>query len=244
MDAIQSSEAAVLFSRGKVRVAIAVSAAPGAFWASRDVDGKPFGVSVDLAEALASAAGLPLELIPFENSSAITAAAVTDSWDVTFIPMDDDRARKIDFGPVYNIAESTFIVRAGSPIATLEEVDNSSVRVVAVADTTTLRACAAWLKHTSVAGFGSVDDIVGQLRDGKADAFAMSRDGLTVLSKALPGSRVLPGKFFGAKTAVAVPQNRKALLEFVSKFVEHAKASGRVRAIFDANGMADSPVAP
>lgn len=239
-----SLEAISLFPKGKLRVAIAVSATPGAFWASRDArTGEPVGVSVDLARALAGELGLPLALIEYENSSAITAAGPADRWDVTFIPMDDDRAKKIDFGPVYNVAESTFIVRAGSTIETLADVDRAGVRVVAVADTTTLRACAAWLKHTSVAGFASVDEIVGGLRAGEADAFAMSRDGLNVLAKELPGSRVLPGKFFGAKTAVATPQGHTDVLVYVSSFMVQAKENGLVRRVFDANGMQDSPVA-
>lgn len=228
----------------KLRVAIAISAAPGAFWASRDASGQPRGVSVDLARALAGELALPLELIIFENSSAITSAAATDGWDVTFIPMDDDRARKIDFGPVYNVAESTFLVRPGSSIASLADVDKPGVTVVAVADTTTMRAAAGWLKQTNVQGFNAVDDIVAGLRAGTADAFAMSRDGLTTLARDIPGSRVLPGQFFGAKTAVAAPQNRRELLAAASAFVEAAKANGLMRRIYDANDMKDSPVAP
>ena len=227
---------------GKLRVAIAISATPGAFWASRDAAGEPQGVSIDLASALAGELGLPMTLVPYENSSAITAAAAT-GWDVTFIPMDDERAKKIDFGPVYNVAESTFIVRAGSGVEKLAEVDRPGVRVVAVADTTTMRACAAWLKQNSVEGFDAVDDIVTRLRDGRADAFAMSRDGLNILARALPGSRVLPGQFFDAKTAVASPQNRPATLACASAFIEAAKAGGLMRRIYDSNGMADSPVA-
>ena len=122
-----------LLPHASLRVAIAISAAPGAFWASRDAQGRPFGVSIDLAKALAERLGAPLELVEFPNSSEITAAAARDKWDATFIPMDDDRAKKIDFGAVYNIAESTFLVRPGADIKTVQEVDRPGVRIAAVA---------------------------------------------------------------------------------------------------------------
>ncbi len=233
-----------LLPQARLRLAIAVSAAPGAFWASRDAAGKPFGVSVDLGLALAHRLGAPLELVEFVNSSAITAAANAGRWDVTFIPMDDERARKIDFGPVYNIAESTFLVRPGAPFASLAQVDRAGVRIAAVADTTTLRACAQWAKQTPVHGFAGIDEIVAKMRAGEIDAFAMSRDGLTSLAAALPGSRVLDGQFFGAKTAVATPHGRPELLAAASAFINDCKRDGKVREIFDANGMANSPVAP
>ena len=229
---------------GKLRVAIAISAAPGAFWASRDAaSGEPRGVSVDLARAFAAELGAPLELVVYENSSSITAAAARGEWDATFIPMDDDRAKKIDFGPVYNVAESTFLVRPGLSIATVADVDRPGVRVVAVADTTTMRACAAWAKQTAVTGYPTIDEVVAKLRSGEMDAFAMSRDGLTTLAAELPGSRVLPGQFFGAKTAVATPQGRPDMLARATAFMNTAKSSGLVRRIFDANGMEESPVA-
>jgi polar amino acid transport system substrate-binding protein len=233
-----------LLPAGKLRVAIAISAAPGAFWASRDPSsGEPRGVSVDLAKAFAAELGVPLQLVVYENSSSITAAAAKGEWDATFIPMDDDRAKKIDFGPVYNVAESTFLVRAGSSLASVAEVDRPGVRIVAVADTTTMRACEAWARQTRVTGFATVDEIVKKLKAGEMDAFAMSRDGLTALAAEIPGSRVLPGQFFGAKTAVATPQGRAELLARVGAFLQAAKSNGTVRRIFDANGMAGSPVA-
>ena len=233
-----------LLPHASLRVAVAVSAAPGAFWASRDAQGHPFGVSIDLAKALAERLGAPLELVEFPNSSEITAAAAHDKWDVTFIPMDDDRAKKIDFGAVYNIAESTFLVRPGLDIKTVQEVDKPGIRIAAVADTTTMRACSAWAKEAAIIGFSTIDLVLAALKSGAADAFAMSRDGLTTMAKEIPGSKVLPGQFFGAKTALATPQGRTELLTAANAFLEAAKADGTVRRIFDAHGMQGSPVAP
>ena len=81
-----------------LRVAIAISAAGGAFWASQDESGVFRGVTVDLAHALAADLGRTLQIVAYPNSNEITEDAARGAWDVTFIPMDATRAQKLDFG--------------------------------------------------------------------------------------------------------------------------------------------------
>src|SRR3954447_9590640 len=79
---------------GLLRVAIAVSAAGGAFWGLPGIDGgEPRGVSVDLARDFARRLGLTLKLVVYPNSDAITIAAAANAWDVTLIPYDSERAQ-------------------------------------------------------------------------------------------------------------------------------------------------------
>jgi polar amino acid transport system substrate-binding protein len=245
MQGVSKPAAKDIAPTGKLRIAIAISPAPGPFWAGRDPKtGEPRGVAIDLGRAMARDLGISADLVIFENSGAITDAASADAWDVTFVPMDAQRAKKLDFGPVYNVGESTFLVRAGAPVEKLEDVDKPGVKVVGVRDTTTIRAIGGWLKNTDVAGVANVESIMAQLKTGEADAFGMSRDALVDLSLTLPGSRVLPGFFFQAKTATAVPKDKPASLAFVTGFITRAKASGELRRIFDANGLGDQAVAP
>jgi polar amino acid transport system substrate-binding protein len=225
-----------------LRVAIAISAAGGAFWASRDESGAFRGVTVDLAHALAADLGRQLQLLAYPNSNEITEDAARGAWDVTFIPMDDARAQKLDFGPVYNASESTWLVRPGLALETQGDVDAPGVRPIAVANTTTGRAAAAFLKRTQLRGYATMPEIMDALRSAQGDAFAMSRDGLERLSRDLPGSRVLPGHFFEAKTAAAVPRGRNDMLETVTAFLRRAAQDGRLRTILDANDMREAEI--
>ena len=225
-----------------LRVAIAISAAGGAFWASQDEAGAFRGVTVDLAHALAADLGRDLRILAYPNSNEITEDAARGAWEVTFIPMDDARAQKLDFGPVYNASESTWLVRPGLALATQADVDAPGVRPIAVANTTTGRAAAAFLKRTEVRGYPTMTEIMEALRTGEGDAFAMSRDGLERLSRDLPGSRVLPGRFFEAKTAAAVPKGQSAMLEIVTAFLRRTAQDGRLRAILDANDMREAEI--
>src|SRR6187401_3471925 len=67
---------------GKLRVAIAISPAGGAFWSTKTDMGYA-GVPVDLGKEMAAKLGVPVEYVVHQNSGQITDAAAKDTWDVT-----------------------------------------------------------------------------------------------------------------------------------------------------------------
>jgi polar amino acid transport system substrate-binding protein len=162
---------------------------------------------------------------------------------VGFMPVDEERKTKVDFGPAYFMIESTYIVRAGLGIKTLAEVDQPSVRVIGVANTATIRAAAQSLKNTPITPVKSVEDSIAQLRSAEADAFALTHDALPPLAQQLPGSRILDGYFLQTGVAIAVGKNRPLALAYVTAFLEEAKANGLVRRALDDAGMRAFPVA-
>jgi len=93
---------------------------------------------------------------------------------VTFVPIDEERRKRLDFGPAYFIIESTYLVPAGSDIKSLSEVDRPSIRVIGIADTATIRAAARSLKNAKIAAVKSVSEATEMLRTGKADALALT----------------------------------------------------------------------
>ena len=83
-----------LIPTGKLRVAIAVAPAPSALYAVKDsTAGKFRGVTVDLGAALARKLGVPVEFLPHLASGEIQNSAASGKWDVTFMPVDEERAR-------------------------------------------------------------------------------------------------------------------------------------------------------
>jgi polar amino acid transport system substrate-binding protein len=226
---------------GKLRVAIGISAAGGAYWSTKTESGYA-GVPVDLGKAMADQLGLPVEYVAFPNSGQITDAAAKGAWDVSFLPEDAERAKKIAFGPIYEVAEATYIVKAGSAIKDFASLDQAGVNVAAVNNTTTMRGAEAHLKNAKVTGYQTFDEIFNLLKDGKVDAFALSRDQLNALAKKLPGSRVLDETFKQTVTAVAVPLNHPLSLEYATKFMKDAISGGLLRAAFDNNGLKDTPL--
>src|SRR5471032_485723 len=101
-------------STGKLRVAIAISPAGGAFWSTKTEAGGYAGVPVDLGKEIAAQLGVPVEYVIHQNSGQITDAAAKGTWDVTWLPKDPERETKMSFGPNYVVADATYIVKAGS----------------------------------------------------------------------------------------------------------------------------------
>jgi polar amino acid transport system substrate-binding protein len=227
---------------GRLRVALAMSSLGGPFWSAKDAAGKPTGVPVDLGKELARRLGVPVDYVTYENSGQITDAAAKGEWDVTFVPVDAERAKKLAFGPIYNVADATYLVRAGSPIQSAEQLDQPGVKVAAVANTTTMRGAARTLKNTTVVGYQSADEIVALLTKGEIEAFANLRDQLVPLSTRIPGSRVLPGAFQQTKTAIAVPLGRPNALAYASTFLDDVKTGGFLRRTLDGHGLNDTPI--
>jgi len=226
---------------GKLRVAIGISPAGGAYWSTKTENGYA-GVPVDLGKAMAAQLGVPVEYVAYPNSGLITDAASSGAWDVTFLPKDPDRETKMSFGPVYEIADATYIVKPGSTITNFQTLDQPGVKVAAVNDTTTMRGVIAHLKNTKVTGYRTYDEIFGLLKNGEIDAFALSRDQLNAMAKKIPGTRVLDETFKQTTTAVAVPLNHPLAFAFVTKFMMEAGASGLIRKAYDDNGLKDKPV--
>ncbi|HEX9465782.1 MAG TPA: transporter substrate-binding domain-containing protein [Alphaproteobacteria bacterium] len=229
---------------GTLRVGVGVAPVGSAFWATKDpATGAPRGVTVELGTALAQKLGVPVAIVVYNSSGEVTEAGATGAWDVSFMPVDAERAKKVEFGPTYFLTTSTYLVPAGSKIQTLADVDRPGVRVFGVANTTTIRSAERSLKTATLTGAASVDEVLTRLRAGEVDAIALGRESLSSLAEQLPGSRVLDGYFHATGTAIAVPKGRPAALAYVSEFIEEAKASGLVRQALDHNGIS-GPVAP
>jgi polar amino acid transport system substrate-binding protein len=227
---------------GKLRVAIGISAAGGAFWCNRTESGGFAGVPVDLGKEMAAQLGVSVDYVAFQNSGQITDAASKGVWDVTFLPEDPERKTKMSFGPIYEVADATYIVKAGSPITNFATLDQPSIKVAAVDNTTTMRGAQAHLKNATVRGYQTYDEIFNLLKNGEIDAFALSRDQLNRLAKQIPSTKVLDETFKKTVTAVAVPLNHPHALIFVTKFMTAARVNGILRKAYDDNGLKDTPI--
>jgi polar amino acid transport system substrate-binding protein len=236
--------AAQLIPSGVLRVGVVEAPRAGVFFVARSAPGgAPSGVTVALGAALAHELGVPVEYAVFPNSGACTEALSTAAIEVGFMPVDATRREKVAFGPAYYLLESTYMVSHASGITTLADVDAPHVRVVGIANTTTIRAAARTLSHTAPLPCESVELALAALREGRADALALSRDSLQALLADVPGARLVAGGFQRTGIAIAVPPGRPAALAYASAFLEQAKASGLVRRCFDAAGLADEAVA-
>ena len=229
---------------GRLRGGVVLAPERSAFFVIKDASNTLRGVTVDLLRGFADALKLPLQLHIYQNSGQLTDALAHADRDIAFMPQDAMRAKKVDFGPAYCLIESTYLVPAGSSIKSIEEINRPGVRIVAIANTTTMRSACRTAPQAHVEEVASVERMIDMARNGEGDAFALSQDSFAMLLSGLPGARVLPGHFQQTGIGVAVPKGRPAALKLASELLQEAKASGAVRRALDAAGFRDTGVAP
>jgi len=228
---------------GTLRGGVVIAPAPTTFFARNEPDG-PRGVTVDLLRFFAQRLALPLEFMLFPNSGEATDAVASAACDVAFMPKDAARAARLPFGPAYFNIESAYLVPAGSQLRSNDDVNRAGVRIVAIANTTTMRSARRTAPLASVQEVATVDEMMDMARNGQGDAFALSKDSFVALLPHVPGARVLPGNFQETGICVAVPPERPAALAIVNDLLGEAKRNGVVRRALDAAGFADAEVAP
>src|SRR6187397_1980964 len=228
---------------GKLRVGVAVAPSASPLFVVKDKVGQPRGVTVDLAHELANELGVPLELMAAPNTGELVDALEAGRIDASFMPVDDERKKRIALGPVYFQVESTYMVTERSGIKTVGEVDRVGVRVVGIANTTTIRAAGRTLKNSAIKAVQSVGEAIEMMSGGKADAFALSRDSLPPFVANLPGSRIVEGGFQFTGVAIAVAKGRPEALACVTAFLDNAKRLGAIKRAFERAGLAHLDVA-
>ena len=238
-DAVRSESAPT----GRLRFGVVAAPERTAFFVVKNADGQPEGVTVDLARELARRLGVPVEFTVTASSGELTELLGAAKLDAAFMPPDEERRRRLDFGTLYNVSENTYLVPAGSKVRTVADVDYAGARVVAIDGTATSRTAGRLLKQAKVTLVKSVDQALEMLRAGKADAFALSRGSLAPLVGRVPGSRITEGSFNRIGAAIALPKNRPNALSYATAFVEEAKASGLVQRTFEKHGLKDAQVA-
>jgi polar amino acid transport system substrate-binding protein len=229
---------------GRLRVGVVFAPAASPFFVMLRGDDTPEGVTVDLGIALAAQLQLPIDFLVVPNSGELTDAVEAGAVDVAFMPIDEQRKQRVDFGPAYFLAESTCLVREEAAFRTNADLDRPGVRVVGIANTTTIRSAERLLKSATVIAAASVTEAIDMFRQGKADAFALSRDSLRPYCREIAGVRILDGHLQTTGVAIAVPKNRPLALAYASAFLEEAKRSGLIRRAFDKAGLQLDQVAP
>jgi len=232
-----------LFPTGKIRVGIAYAPAPTPVFGAIGAQGEIHGVQRDIATALAKQLSVPLDIVVKATTGELTEACATGAIDIGFMPIDEERRKRLDFSPAYFVIESTFLVTRDD-LKTLADVDRPDVTAVGIDGSTTMRAAARTLKQAKVVTAKSVDEAMAMMKGGAAQAFALTHDVLPKLQKQLPGSRILDGAFQVTGVAISVRKDRPAALAFLTDFVTEAKRDGTIRRAFDNAGLKELSIAP
>jgi polar amino acid transport system substrate-binding protein len=195
----------------------------------QDTAGKPDGVSVRLAEALAAHLGRPLRIVPMEFSGLIPALK-TGNLDLVLSSMTktEERSKSIAFSNPYAKTGLALLVRKKSDIQAVEGLKTGKSVTVAVKAATTGETWA--LKNLASAKRVVFEDpaaCVLEVVQGRADAFIY--DQLSVFKYATKNAaeaRALLTPFAEESWAIGLAQGNDVLRTEVNAFLESFRAQG------------------
>ena len=117
--------------------------------------------------------------------------ARTNAWDVAFLVMEQSRAAEADFTPPFMQSDFTYLVRPGSTIRSVADVDQAGVRIVVPRGDASELYLTRTIKRAELVRTESITAAVDLLRTGNGDAYAGPPPNALDEAIRLPGSRVL-----------------------------------------------------
>jgi polar amino acid transport system substrate-binding protein len=169
-----------LLPTGKLRAALIVS---NPVLVTRRADGTFGGVSVVVARALAAHLGVPVDLKPYDNPARYNESLAADDWDIGLAARDPSRVEHLAFSVTFMEVDNGYVARPGVKIA----VAQGNAR-----DTVLRRL----IKNAEIVPVpGGFEPAREALATGKADVYGENLHLAHRIADALPGARVLPGRF-------------------------------------------------
>jgi len=207
-------------------------------------NGDPTGVSPEVAAEIARRLGVPVAYKTYPTPGELADDAANDAWDIGNIGAEPKDVETISFTAAYTEIEATYLVPAGSPIQSIEEVDKPGIRIAV----TGRAAYGLWLqrniKHAELIKTDTLDSSLEAFLDQKLDVLAGLKPRLLTDIAQVPGGRILDGKFSAVQQAVGTPRKNTAAAEWLVRFVEEAKASGLIASCIEKHNVKGLSVAP
>lgn len=192
-----------------------------------DEKGKPAGIGVELAEALAAKLGRKLEIQNYSFDGLIPALR-TGRIDLIISSMtaNEERAKVIDFSVPYMNTGLAILVAAKSDIQSIEDLKKPGRRIAVKKGTTGDTYVRDHLKGATALILEAEAACTLEVVQGKADAFIYDQMSIFQFAKKNPTTtRGLLKPFQGESWAIGIKKGNAELKKQVDAFVTDFKAS-------------------
>lgn len=234
---ITSEQAIKLFApTGKLRASINLG---NPVLARRDAPTElPYGVSIDMARALAERLGVEIEFVVFTSASQSVDAVGNDQADIGFFAIDPKRGETIAFTNAYLHIEGWYAVRQESAIQAIEEVDRPGTRIAVGKGSAYDLFLSREIKHAELVRAPNPQSVTPLFVEQNLDVVAGVRQQLELDMQRYPGLRLLPDRFMVIRQAMGLARRRgDEALAYLGAFVEDLKASGFIAQALDRHGI-------
>lgn len=221
------SAVAALCPTGTLRAALIAS---NPVLVTRRADGSLGGVSVAVAHALAGHLGVPIELKPYDNPARYNESLATDDWDIGLAARDPSRAEHLVFSTTFMEVDNGYVARPDATPTNADEVDRPGIRVAVAQGSAPHTVLRHLIKNAEIVPIpGGFEPAREALATGKADVYGENLHLAYRIADALPGSRVLHGRFNVVQMAVGVRKRAASELPTVDAFLNQIRSDGTVQ---------------
>ncbi len=194
----------------------------------QDKTGKPDGVGVKLAEALAKNLGRKLTIVPMDFSGLIPALK-TNNIDLILSSMTatDERRNSIDFSNPYAFTGLALLVKKDSDVQSVEDLKKPGRTITAKATTTGEGWAIQNLPTAKRVVFEDQTACVLEVVQGRADAFIYDQLSIYEYAKENPDTtRGILTPFVEESWAIGIAKGNDALREQVNGFLDGFRKDG------------------
>lgn len=224
-----------LAPNGKIRVGLNKGAPVSYLPGSTPEDSR--GVGYEILRELSRQLEVPMEPVVYTSPGAVVGGAKNGEWDIAVLAVNPERAKLMDFTRPFVIVEHGFLVPAGSPIKSMDDVDKPGVLIGVPDGGSIIKVLEGRLKHATLVKAKGLAKGLEMIKAGEVDAFAANKANLYELSDKLPDSAVLAGRVAVDEISIVVPKGREAGLQYAQRFLDDVKKSGLVQAAVKRAGL-------
>ncbi|MEP7207320.1 MAG: transporter substrate-binding domain-containing protein [Casimicrobiaceae bacterium] len=212
--------------------------------ATRQADGALHGIGPALGRELGKRLGTQPDFVTYDTAGKLAEAVRTGAWDVGFLAIDPERATDLAFTDAYVLIEGTYMVRVGSPLQAVGDVDRTGLRVLVGDRTAYDLFLTRHLRHAQIVRAPSSREAIERFLTEDHDAVAGVKQPLLAKAASVPGLRVIEGNFMVIRQAAAVPKQHVSAHAYVAHFIEDMKSSGFAARALAASGVEGAVIAP
>lgn len=221
------SASTTLAPTGKLRAALIAS---NPVLVTRRPDGTLGGVSVAVARALAAHLNVPVEFKPYDNPARYNESLATDEWDIGLAARDPSRADHLAFSVTFMEVDNGYVARPGAAPSSAEEVDRAGVKIAVAQGSAPHAVLRRLIKNAEIVPVpGGFEPAREALASGRSDVYGENLHLAHRIADALPGARVLPGRFNVVQMAIGVRKRAAAALPTVDESVNAIRSDGTVQ---------------
>jgi polar amino acid transport system substrate-binding protein len=212
--------------------------------AYRDAQGKPAGVSVDIARRIASNLSLECRLITFDAARDATASVGAGECDLGFFAADPARSEHVAFTRPYLLIQGNYLVREGSAYLCIEDIDQQGVQVVVGRGSAYDLFLTRNLKRATLVRESTSPQVVDTFLRLELDVAAGVRGQLEADAARLGGLRLIEPCFMLIQQAMGVPKILESgLVDRLNAFIERSIADGFIAEALKCHGVEGADLA-